>query len=100
SRRGDRDGIPNVVLEAMAAGLPVVATGLSGIPEAVVHGKTGLLVAPDTPAELAEALARILNDSELASGFGAAARARVAEEFTLDVASRRLIEIFGAADLR
>ncbi|HUR34503.1 MAG TPA: glycosyltransferase family 4 protein [Vicinamibacterales bacterium] len=100
SRGGDRDGIPNVVLEAMAASLPVIATKVSGIPEAVVHGETGLLVAPDDPAELAEALARLLTDGALAARFGLAARTRVAEEFILEVASRRLIEIFRGPELR
>lgn len=95
SRSGDRDGIPNVVLEAMAAGVPVVATAVSGIPEAVHDGTTGLLVAPDDPVALAEALQRILHDPALARRLGSAARARIAEEFTLDVSSRRLAAVFG-----
>jgi glycosyltransferase involved in cell wall biosynthesis len=84
----------------MAAGLPVVATGVSGIPEAVVDGETGLLVTPDAPAELADGLMRVLTDAHLASRFGRAARARVAAGFTLDVASRHLIAIFEGQDLR
>ena len=91
---GDRDGIPNVVLEAMAAGLPVVATGVSGIPEAVSHDVTGLLVEPDSPSSLATALERVLTDAGLAGRFGAAGRARIAEEFTLAVASQRLRALF------
>ena len=62
ARGGDRYGIPNVVLEAMAAGLPVVATAVSGLAEAVVHGKTGLLVDPDQPEALARALELLLLD--------------------------------------
>lgn len=95
SRGGDRDGIPNVVLEAMAAGVPVVATAVSGLPEAVVDGTTGWLVEPDDPVALADALQRVLADPEKARAFGAAARARIAEEFTLDVASARLAGLFG-----
>ena len=55
----DRDGIPNVLVEAMAAGTPVVATAVSGIPELVRDGENGLLVPPDDPAALADALLRL-----------------------------------------
>lgn len=97
---GDRDGIPNVVLEAMAAGLPVVATNVSGIPEAVGHETTGLLVEPDDVTVLAGALERVLIDAALSARFGAAARARIREEFTLEVASSRLIALFGSVPAR
>lgn len=81
---GDRDGIPNAMLEAMASGLPVVATALSGIPEVVRDGTDGLLVAPRDPAALAEALARVLEDPILADRLGAAARARVENSFAAE----------------
>ena len=55
----DRDGIPNVLVEAMAAGAPVVATNVSGIPELVEHEVNGLLVAPEDPEALADALMRL-----------------------------------------
>jgi glycosyltransferase involved in cell wall biosynthesis len=97
SRSGDRDGIPNVVLEAMAAGVPVVATAVSGIPEAIVHETTGLLVAADDSEALANGLQRVLQDRALAARLTAAARARVTEEFGLDVASRRLATLFSGA---
>jgi len=70
-------GIPNSVLEAMAAGLPVVATAVGGIPEVVLDGKTGLLVAPGDPSALAEAILTLLTNPRLAEGFGRAGRARV-----------------------
>ena len=55
----DRDGIPNVLVEAMAAGAPVVATNVSGIPELVEHEVNGLLVEPEDPEALADALMRL-----------------------------------------
>jgi glycosyltransferase involved in cell wall biosynthesis len=78
---GDRDGLPNVVLEAMVHGLPVVCTRQSGTAEAVEHGRTGLLVAPDDPASLADALATVLTEDGLAEWLGAAARASVRARF-------------------
>ena len=61
----DRDGIPNVLVEAMAAGAPVVATAVSGIPELVEHEVNGLLIPPDDPEALADALLRLHDDPEL-----------------------------------
>lgn len=74
----DRDGIPNVILEAMAAGLPIVSTTVSGVPEAVIHTKTGLCVSPHSPAELADAL-RTLIDNPEATRLMASESARYAE---------------------
>jgi glycosyltransferase involved in cell wall biosynthesis len=95
SRGGDRDGIPNVILEAMAAGLPVIATGVSGIPEAVAHGVTGLLIDPDNPLALADAVERLLATPGLRTSYGDAARTRIHEEFALERASARLASVFG-----
>jgi glycosyltransferase involved in cell wall biosynthesis len=80
---GDRDGIPNVILEAMAMELPVVSTAHSGIPEAVQDGVTGLLVPPGDVRALAGALARVLADRD-AGRLGAEGRRRVAERFDLE----------------
>jgi glycosyltransferase involved in cell wall biosynthesis len=74
-------GIPNSVLEAMATGLPVVATAVGGTPEVVLDGQTGLLVAPGDPSALAEAILTLLADPHLAEGFGKAGRARVEARF-------------------
>jgi glycosyltransferase involved in cell wall biosynthesis len=76
------EGLPLSVLEAMAAGLPVVATRAGGVPEAVEHGRTGLLVPPGDPRALAAACERLLADDRLRSAMGEAGRRRVAEHFT------------------
>jgi len=74
---GDRDGIPNVLFEAMAMGVPVVATDVSAIPELVESGRTGLLVPPREPESLAAALLTMLTDVGLRGRVIPAARARV-----------------------
>ena len=81
---GDRDGIPNVLLEAMAMGLPVVASCISGIPELVRHGHNGLLVEADAPVALAQAIEQVLADPPRAQAMGRAARTTVAQAFDND----------------
>jgi glycosyltransferase involved in cell wall biosynthesis len=78
---GDRDGIPNVLAEAMAAGLPVVSTCVSGIPELVEHDRTGLLVQPKDPSALADAVERLLHDREQSRSLAVAARRKVEANF-------------------
>ena len=87
---GDRDGIPNVLVEAMASGVPVVSTRISGIPELIEDGINGLLVAPGDAAALAEAITRLLTDPRLASRLAAAGRLTVEMEFDLVANSRRV----------
>ncbi|MBI3988696.1 MAG: glycosyltransferase [candidate division NC10 bacterium] len=78
------EGFPNAVLEAMAAGKPVVATEVGGVPEVIVHRKTGLLVPPKDPQALADAIIELLDDPQLALEMGRAGRERVTKEFGLD----------------
>jgi glycosyltransferase involved in cell wall biosynthesis len=78
---GDQDGLPNVILEAMAHGLPVVSTRLDGITEAIDDGDSGLLADQDDPAGLAGQLAQLIADVELRERIGEAGRARVAMRF-------------------
>lgn len=78
---GDRDGIPNVLAEAMAAGLPVVSTHVSGIPELVDHGETGLLVGPKDPNALADAIEHLLSHPADGRRLGAAARRKMEANF-------------------
>jgi len=77
-----REAVGLAVLEAMAAGLPVVATDVGGMGEAVVDGVTGFLVPPDDVDALADALGQLVGDSELRTRMGAAARARYEEHFS------------------
>ncbi len=93
---GDRDGLPTVLLEALAAGLPVVSTQLAGIPEIIDHDVNGFLVKPSSPSALADAIARILNEDELRNQFVKAGRAKALSAFELSsnvAALRRLFEI-------
>ena len=78
---GDRDGIPNVLLEAMAVGVPVVASRVSGIPELVRHRHNGLLVQADDACALADAIAELVGDPALGAQLGRRGRETIAEGF-------------------
>ena len=77
------EGLPNVVLEAMAAGKPVVATSVGGTPEVVVDGVTGLLVPPHNPEAMARAIIRLLKNPELGTRMGRAGKERVLKQFSI-----------------
>lgn len=91
---GDRDGIPNVLVEAMSMALPVVSTHVSGIPELVDHGRNGLLVPPRDTAALSEALATLLTDGDLRVRLGAEAHRTVTTHFDLARNVARLESLF------
>jgi glycosyltransferase involved in cell wall biosynthesis len=93
----DRDGIPNVLVEAMAAGAPVVATPVSGIPELVEDGVNGLLVTPEDPEALADALMLLHSDHALGERLAAAGRDTVRERFDGERLAGRLAELFREA---
>ena len=94
---GKREGIPNVLKEAMACGLPVVASHISGIPELVEDGRSGLLVPPGDAAALADALQRLHDDPALRRTMGCAGRERIVGEFDLRASTRRRAELFTTA---
>lgn len=94
---GDRDGLPNVLMEAMACGLPVVTTPVSGIPEIIKDGQNGTLVPPDDAEALANAIQRISSDRMLARNLGRAGRLTVLERFDGDKTAMELAALFAAA---
>jgi glycosyltransferase involved in cell wall biosynthesis len=90
--KGNVDGLPNVILEAMASGLPVVASGISGIPLAVEDGRTGLLVPEREPRRLLDALLRLLGDRGVAREMGERGRRKAENELTWDAVAARYRE--------
>ena len=94
---GDRDGLPNVLMEAQTQGLPCVATNVSAIPEFIIHERTGILVPPESPDTLAEALRALISNPERRQRLGEAGRERVNAEFSMEKGIDRLAEKFGIA---
>jgi colanic acid/amylovoran biosynthesis glycosyltransferase len=97
---GDRDGIPVSLMEAMAAGAPVVSTRVSGIPELIEDEREGLLVSPQDPRGLADALGRLLDDVALRRRLAVAARAKIEREFDAASEAAKLLELFAHARVR
>lgn len=95
--QGDRDGIPNVLFEAMAAGVPVVTTSVSGITELVVERETGWLVEPRNPAMLAESIEYVLAHPDKAVQLAKNAKLCVLQRFNLEVSARHVHEKLTAA---
>jgi glycosyltransferase involved in cell wall biosynthesis len=94
TKQGKREGIPVGLMEAMASGLPVVSSWLSGIPELVEDGVAGILAAPRDVNGLAEALFRLSRDPELRRRMGEAGRAKVLREFNLEKNAEELARLF------
>jgi colanic acid/amylovoran biosynthesis glycosyltransferase len=96
-RDGNRDGLPTVLLEAMAIGTPCVATDVTGIPELVRDGRTGLLVPEGDPEALAAALARVLDDADLRRRLAGEGRAAIERDFDITANAARLRAVFAEA---
>jgi glycosyltransferase involved in cell wall biosynthesis len=94
SADGDRDGMPNVLLEAMASGVPVVSTAVVGIPEWIQSGRNGLLVDPRNPAMLADALDLLLADADLRDRLAQAARQTIEAHFAIERNAVQLVTLF------
>jgi len=88
------EGLPNVALEAMGHGVPVVATSVGGIPELVTDGENGLLARPDNTGELAQKVLSILKDPSLQRRLGQRARQQMASRFSLEIRVRALAGIY------
>jgi glycosyltransferase involved in cell wall biosynthesis len=87
---GDRDGLPNVLMEAQSQRLPCIATTVSGIPELIDDGRTGLLVPPRDPEALAHALAALIADPALRARLGDAGCERTRRDFALEAGIDRI----------
>jgi len=91
---GDRDGIPNVLVEAMAVGLPVITTAVSGIPELVEHNLNGLLYQPHDVDGISSGIIELLRNAEKRRQLGSAASKKVTEQFDLAQAANHLKALF------
>ena len=91
---GDTEGLPTILAEAMASGIPVVGTRHAGIPEAIADEETGLLVPERHPADLAAAIRRLLADPATRSRMGASARTRAETQFSISRQSAALEAIY------
>ena len=90
----DTEPLGRVILEAMAAGTPVVAPGVAGPAELIEHETSGLLVAPGEAAALAEGVLRMLQDPGTAAGLAAGGRRRVREQFSAAAMARGTLEVY------
>ncbi|MBL7069002.1 MAG: glycosyltransferase [Candidatus Omnitrophica bacterium] len=90
----DRDGIPNVILEAMAMGLPVIGTDVSGLPEVLVNNKTGLVVPERNPEALNKAIERLIKNTEIRKRLGRQAKDYIRRNFDLSINAGKLVNIF------
>lgn len=95
ARSGDKEGIPNVLMEAMATGMPVLSTFHAGIPELVEHGKSGYLVPEGDLASLTEGLLYLIERQNLWQYFGKNGREKVEKDFNIYIQTEKLERIYG-----
>jgi glycosyltransferase involved in cell wall biosynthesis len=88
------EGVPVVLMEAMASGLPVISTQVAGVPELVAHGESGLLVPPGDTQSLSEAILTLASNAKLRTDMGANGRAKVEAEFDVDREAARMKALF------
>ena len=93
-RNGDRDGLPNVIMEAMSQELPCIASSISGIPEIIDNNQNGVLVAPEQPDLIAKEIIRLGSNPVLRRQMGAQARLDVMSRFSLDSTIGSLVARF------
>ena len=91
------EGLPCAIVEAIAAGIPVVATAVNAVPEVVIPGRTGLLVPPAAPGHLSRAIAYLLDQPQEAARMAAAARSALGDRFRPDELGRDLTDVYGRA---
>lgn len=88
------EGIPTVLLEAMACGLPIVATDVRGNRDLIKHGKNGILVPPRSPKEMADAILLLLDDDKMKKELGKNARKTIEEKYTWDIVSSKILHCY------
>jgi len=91
---GDMDGIPVALMEAMAHGVPVISTKLSGIPELIIHNKTGLLAEPGSASSMAKRIKEMIDNPEKAIFFHKNALHHIKMEFSISINRKRLVQVF------
>ncbi|MDO4681597.1 MAG: glycosyltransferase family 4 protein [Lautropia sp.] len=94
SKGGDRDGLPTILVEAMALGVPCISTDVVGIPELIQHEHTGLCIPPNDPTALADAMARLLDDGSLRQFLSKQARDLVESDYDVHRNTRQLRDLF------
>ena len=94
---GNRDGMPTVLLEAMALGTPCVATDVTGIPEIIVNDETGIVIPQHSPDLLAQGMERLFDEEETRLSFAHAARARIERDFDIHLNAQRQRQLFSEA---
>jgi glycosyltransferase involved in cell wall biosynthesis len=89
-----REGQPGALLEAMASGLPCVATKIGGVVDTIDHNRNGWLVSPDNPTELADGISNLLKDQSLASRLGATAHETVMQRYAIDTIGGQYVQLY------